>query len=64
MMTKEEKDLLTKQISEQNELIDRLVDKKKFHDKEGDKLKRIIKKELDKLEIMTVKRWPPKKIVG
>ncbi len=63
-MTKEEKTLLTKQISEQGELIDRLVAKKKFHDKEGDKLKKIIKKELDKLEDLTVKRWPPKKIVG
>ena len=61
-MNKQDKDELTKQIAEQSALIDRLVLKKKSLDKETDKLKNIIKKELDKLELLTAKRWPSKKI--
>ena len=61
-MNKKEKDELTLQIADKSALIDRLVAKKKAHDKEGDKLKKIIKKELDQLELLTAKRWPSKKV--
>ena len=59
-MTKEDKAKLAKEISEKSAMIDRLTKQKILHDKESDKLRKIIKKELDKLEALTAKRWPNK----